>query len=63
MAGEKLKIDHTTNTRNMCNLASELTNFMEKELVDNSEIPGTSFERFFPEERQKPTVPEDNKEM
>ena len=63
VGGEKLKIDHTTNKANMCNLASEVSIFMGKELVDNSEIPGTSFERFFREEYQKPSAPENNKGM
>lgn len=63
VAGEKLKIDHTTNKADMHNLVSEVSNFMGKELVDNSEMPGTSFERFFREEHEKPSAPEDNKEM
>jgi len=63
VAGEKLKIDHTTNKADMHNLVSEVSNFMGKELVDNSEIPGTSFERSFREEHGKPSAPEDNKEM
>lgn len=48
----KVKIDHTTNKANMYNLASRVSNFVGKELVDNSEIPGTSFERFFRENHQ-----------
>ena len=60
VAGEKLKIDHTTNKADMYNLASRVSNFVGKELVDNSEIPGTAFERFFREEYQKPSAPEDN---
>ena len=52
VSDEKVKIDHTTNKADMYNLASRVSNFLGKELVDNSEIPGTSFERFFSEDHQ-----------
>ncbi len=45
--GEKVEIDDTTNKANMLHLASEISRFIGRELVDNSAKPENSFTGLF----------------
>ena len=47
IGGEKFEIAQTTNNVSMRHLASEISTFTGKELIDNSAKPEISFQRFF----------------
>lgn len=48
IGGEKVKIDRTTNARNMVNLANKVSQFIGKELVDKSPKPKPKVKKIYP---------------